>query len=113
MLCKVSTFFIHRLGSRKVYQKEKKKVGLSFQKIGDDVIAQKPMTSLKQIARHRMAFFEIKLPCLSAIINFVPYCIQGVTEISTLILTGNRTHQKEQLFSLPFWRKMLRNRLKK
>jgi hypothetical protein len=39
--------------------------------------------------------------------------IQGVSEISTLILTGNRTHQKEQLFSLPFWRKMLRSGLKK
>jgi hypothetical protein len=35
--------------------------------------------------------------------------IQRVTEISTFILTGNRTHQKEQLFSLPFWRKTLRN----
>jgi hypothetical protein len=35
--------------------------------------------------------------------------IQGVSEI---ILTGNRTHQKEQLFSLPFWRKTLRNGLK-
>jgi hypothetical protein len=40
-----------------------------------------------------------------------PY-IQRVTEIRTLILTGNRTHQKEQLFSLPFWRKTLRNGLK-
>jgi hypothetical protein len=39
--------------------------------------------------------------------------IQGVTEISALILTGNRTHLKEQLFSLPFWRKTLRNGLKK
>jgi hypothetical protein len=39
--------------------------------------------------------------------------IQGVSEISALILTGNRTHQKEQLFSLPFWRKTLRNGLKK
>jgi hypothetical protein len=38
--------------------------------------------------------------------------IQGVSEISALILTGNRTHQKEQLFSLPFWRKTLRNGLK-
>jgi hypothetical protein len=38
--------------------------------------------------------------------------IQGVSEISTLILTGNRTHQKEQLFSLPFWRKTLRSGLK-
>jgi hypothetical protein len=38
--------------------------------------------------------------------------IQGASEISTLILTGNRTHQKEQLFSLPFWRKTLRNGLK-
>jgi hypothetical protein len=40
-------------------------------------------------------------------------CIQGVFEISTLILTSNRTHQKEQLFSLPFWRKTLRSGLKK
>jgi hypothetical protein len=39
--------------------------------------------------------------------------IQGVTEISALILTGKRTHQKEQLFSLPFWRKTLHNGLKK
>jgi hypothetical protein len=39
--------------------------------------------------------------------------IQGVSEISALILTGNRTHQKEQLFSLPFCRKTLRNDLKK
>jgi hypothetical protein len=39
--------------------------------------------------------------------------IQGVTEISALILTCNRTHQKEQLLSLPFWRKTLRNGLKK
>jgi hypothetical protein len=28
--------------------------------------------------------------------------IQGVSEIGALILTGNRTHQKEHLFSLPF-----------
>jgi hypothetical protein len=36
--------------------------------------------------------------------NFgTPVCnIQRVTEISTLILTGNRTRQKEQLFYLPF-----------
>jgi hypothetical protein len=39
--------------------------------------------------------------------------IQGVTKISALILTGNRTHQKEQLFSLPFWPKTLRNGSKK
>jgi hypothetical protein len=38
--------------------------------------------------------------------------IQGVSEIGALILTGNRTHQKEQLFSPPFWRKTLRNGLK-
>jgi hypothetical protein len=31
--------------------------------------------------------------------------IQRVTEISTLILTGNRTRQKEQLFYLPFCQK--------
>jgi hypothetical protein len=39
--------------------------------------------------------------------------IQGVSEISALILTGNRTHQKKQLFFLSFWRKTLRNGLKK
>jgi hypothetical protein len=38
--------------------------------------------------------------------------IQGVSEIGALILTGNRTNQKEQLFSLPFWRKTLPNGLK-
>jgi hypothetical protein len=43
------------------------------------------------------------------IINFNGV-IQGVSEIGALILTGNRTHQKEQLFSLPF---ALRNGLKK
>jgi hypothetical protein len=40
------------------------------------------------------------------------YTYTGVSEISTLILTGNRTHQKEQLFSLPFWRKTLCSGLK-
>jgi hypothetical protein len=35
--------------------------------------------------------------------------IQDVSEIGVLILTGNRTHQKEQLLSLKFWRKTLRN----
>jgi hypothetical protein len=39
--------------------------------------------------------------------------MQAVSEIGALILTGNRNHQKEQLFSLPFWRKTLRNGLKK
>jgi hypothetical protein len=39
--------------------------------------------------------------------------IQGVSEIGAFILTGNRIHQKEQLFSLPFWRKTLRSGLKK
>jgi hypothetical protein len=28
MLCKVTIFLIHRLGSKKVYQKEDKKVGV-------------------------------------------------------------------------------------
>jgi hypothetical protein len=40
-------------------------------------------------------------------------CIQHVTEISTLILTGNRTRQKEQLFYLPFCRKTMFNYKKK
>jgi hypothetical protein len=44
-------------------------------------------------------------------IDFALYRV--VSEISTLILTGNRTHQKEQVFSLPFWRKTLRSGLKK
>jgi hypothetical protein len=35
--------------------------------------------------------------------------LQRVTEISTLILTGNRTLQKEQLFYLPFCRKTMFN----
>jgi hypothetical protein len=33
-------------------RKRRKKWGLSFKKIGDGVIAQKPMTLFKQIARH-------------------------------------------------------------
>jgi hypothetical protein len=39
--------------------------------------------------------------------------IPRVTEISTLILTGNRTRQKEQLFYLPFCRKTMFNSKKK
>jgi hypothetical protein len=39
--------------------------------------------------------------------------IQGVSEVGALILTGGGTRQKEQLFSLPFWRKTLRSGLKK
>jgi hypothetical protein len=44
--------------------------------------------------------------------TFINY-IQGVSEVSTLILTGGGARQKEQLFSLPFWRKTLRSGLKK
>jgi hypothetical protein len=65
LLCKVPIFFIRRLGSRRVYQKRRKKWGLSFKKIGDDVIAQKAVTSFKQGARHGMAFFKIKSTCPS------------------------------------------------
>jgi hypothetical protein len=44
----------------------------------------------------------------------LPYShIQGVTEIGALILTGNRTRQKEQLFYLPFCRKTMFNSKKK
>jgi hypothetical protein len=39
--------------------------------------------------------------------------LQGVTEIGALILTGNRTRQKEQLFYLPFCRKTMFNSKKK
>jgi fibrillarin-like rRNA methylase len=71
---------MRRLGSKKVYQKKKKKVGLSFKKNGDDVTAQKPMTSFKQVPRHMKAFFEIKSTCPinfpkkrhNAIMNFLP-----------------------------------------
>jgi hypothetical protein len=65
LLCKVPIFFIRRLGSRRVYQKEKKKGGVVIKKIGDDIIVQKAVTSLKQVARHRMAFFKIKSTCPS------------------------------------------------
>jgi hypothetical protein len=37
----------------------------------------------------------------------------GVSEIGALILTGNRTRQKEQLFYLPFYRKTMFNSKKK
>jgi hypothetical protein len=50
---------------------------------------------------------------ITTLYNHPTIIIQGVSEIGALILTGNRTHQKEQLFSLPFWRKTLRNGLKK
>jgi hypothetical protein len=50
LLCKVPIFFVHCLGSRKVYQKEKKKVGVVIKKNGDYIIVQKPMTFFKQIA---------------------------------------------------------------
>jgi hypothetical protein len=33
---------------------------LPFKKIGDDVTAQKPMTSPKQVVQHRMAIFKTK-----------------------------------------------------
>jgi hypothetical protein len=42
-----------------------------------------------------------------------PWDIQGVSEIGALILTGNRTRQKEQLFYLPFCRKTMFNSKKK
>jgi hypothetical protein len=45
--------------------------------------------------------------------NYKHFFIQRVTEISTLILTGNRTRQKEQLFYLPFCRKTMFNCKKK
>jgi hypothetical protein len=39
--------------------------GCHLKKNGDDVIAQKLMTSLKQIVRYGMAFFDIKSTCPS------------------------------------------------
>jgi hypothetical protein len=46
-------------------KKRRKKWGLPFNKIGDALIAQKAVTSFKQVARHRMAFFKIKSTCPS------------------------------------------------
>jgi hypothetical protein len=45
--------------------------------------------------------------------TYMQYIIQGVSEIGALILTGNRTRQKEQLFYLPFCRKTMFNSKKK
>jgi hypothetical protein len=50
-------------------RKRRKKWGLSFKKNGDDVIAQKLMTLFKQIARHMMAFLEIKSPYPSDVLK--------------------------------------------
>jgi hypothetical protein len=69
LLGEVAIFFIYRLGGTKVYQKQKKGVGFHLEGIGDDVITLGPVTSLGQIARHRMAFFEIKLTCLSFLLE--------------------------------------------
>jgi hypothetical protein len=44
-LYKVPIFFNHRLASAKSIRKRRKKRGLSFKKIGDDVIPEKWMTS--------------------------------------------------------------------
>jgi hypothetical protein len=56
------TNFFHSL-FRNFDQKEIKNWGLSSKKIGNGVIAQKSMTSFKQIASHEMAFFKIKSTC--------------------------------------------------
>jgi hypothetical protein len=58
-----------------------------------------PTTSKFFTVLVRTAFFHIR--------------IQGVSEIRVLILTGNRTRQKEQLFYLPFCRKTMFNSKKK
>jgi hypothetical protein len=50
---------------------------------------------------------NLKLPSL-----FLNH-IQGVSEMGALVLTGSGARQKEQLFSLPFWRGTLRDGLKK
>jgi hypothetical protein len=47
------------------------------------------------------------------IVERIDMKVQGVSEMGTLVLTGSGTRQKEQLFSLPFWRKTLRSGLKK
>jgi hypothetical protein len=58
-----------------------KKGGCHLKKFGDDVITQKPITSSKQVVRHRMAFFQNKIDLSerfskksshNATMNFVP-----------------------------------------
>jgi hypothetical protein len=63
---------------------------------------------------YSIAYFILYCKVLTVVLEHPVYffTMQDVSEISALILTGNRTHQKEQLFSLPFWRKTLRNGLK-
>jgi hypothetical protein len=41
------------------------------------------------------------------------WLVYNIINIFNLYMLGNRTHQNEQLFSLPFWRKTLRNGLRK
>jgi hypothetical protein len=73
---------------------------------------------LETTKNHRFSYpakkvFILNLSCIIIYYLHGWFTIQGVSEIRALILTGNRTHQNEQLFSLPFWRKTLRNGLKK
>jgi hypothetical protein len=56
---------IARTGRFYFEKREEKSGDCHLKKFGDDVIAQKAVTSFKQVARHRMAFFKIKSTCPS------------------------------------------------
>jgi hypothetical protein len=65
LLCKAQTpSFVVQVVEGSI-KKRRKKWGLSPKKTGDDITAQKAVTSLKQAAPHRMAFFKIKSTCPS------------------------------------------------
>jgi hypothetical protein len=58
-----------------------------------------------------MLIFDRKIgpESLSVEFGYTLVYIQAVSEIGALILTGNRTRQKEQIFYLPFCRKTMFN----
>jgi hypothetical protein len=72
-----------------------------------DIIRESPCIKLLS----RRTFEDILFQKNVLLVNRI--YIQGVSEIGTLILTGNRTRQKEQLFYLPFCRKTMFNSKKK
>jgi hypothetical protein len=70
------------------------------------------LTSLHHRCQYDLSY-ATRFQKISIATLYLFFIIQRVTEISTLILTGNRTGQKEQLFYLPFCRKTMFNSKKK
>jgi hypothetical protein len=67
-----------------------------------------PPVNLSRCTFHYWRFSNFNTS-FSVRFDFYKKHIQGVSEIGALILTGNRTRQKEQLFYLPFCRKTMFN----